>query len=99
MRQEDKLNEYPIEELGFYHLTNNGWVRKDATPFPENGVETWSYQMTCPSEDAKEQIWLTRVWKDKHVESADRKALRGRFGIPVEFQTDRHRNLTLQIEV
>ena len=55
--------------------------------------------MTCPSDDAKEQIWLTRVWKDKHVESADRKALRGRFGIPVEFQTDRHRNLTLQIEV
>jgi hypothetical protein len=91
------LSEYPREELGFYHLTNGGWIRKDAAPFPGDRVETWSYHIIYLSDDAKERIWLTRVWKDNHLASGERKALRGRFGIPVEIQPDR--NITIQCDV
>ena len=91
------MSEYPTEERGFYHLTQSGWMRRDDSPFPKDRVETWSYQAIHLSDDAKERIWLTRIWKDTHLSSDDRKALRGRFGIPIELQTDR--NITLQCEV
>lgn len=91
------MSEYPTEDRGFYHLTQSGWIRRDADPFPNDRVETWSYQAIYLSDDAKERIWLTRIWKDNHLSSGDRKALRGRFGIPVELQTGR--NVTLQCEV
>jgi len=91
------LSEYPTEVRGFYHLTSSGWVRRDESPFPDDRVETWSYQAIYLSDHAKERIWLTRIWKDDHLASGVRKALRGRFGFPVEIQTDRH--ITLQCEV
>ena len=91
------VSEYPTEERGFYHLTPAGWVRKDAAPYPDNRVETWSYQAICVSDDAKECIWLTRIWKDDHLANNDRDAMRSRFGMPVELQTGR--NITLQCEV
>jgi hypothetical protein len=91
------LSQDPTEERGFFHLTQSGWIRKDAMPYPGDRVETWSYQAIHLSDDAKDRIWLTRIWKDKHVASGDRKALRGRFGIPVDIHTDRH--ITLQCEV
>jgi len=91
------LTDYPTEDRGFYHLTQGGWIRRDATPFPSDRVETWSYQAIYLSKDAKEHICLTRVWKDNHLASGDRKALRGRFGIPIELQTGR--NITLQCDV
>lgn len=91
------MTDYPTEDRGFYHLTNNGWVRRDAAPFPSNRVETWSYQAIHLSDDAKDRIWLTRVWKDNHLARDERKALRGQFGIPVEIQMDR--NITIQCEV
>lgn len=91
------MSEEPTEERGFYHLTQGGWIRKDAMPFPGDRVETWSYQVIHLSGDAKDHIWLTRIWKDKNVASLDRRALRGRFGMPIEIQTDRH--ITLQCDV
>ncbi|HET7085531.1 MAG TPA: hypothetical protein VFI23_12220 [Rhizomicrobium sp.] len=91
------MSEYPTEERGFYHLTPTGWVRKDAAPYPSGRVETWSYQVILLSDDAKERIWLTRIWKDNHVTDDDRDALRGYFGMPIEFQTGRH--ITLQCDV
>ena len=91
------MSEDPTEERGFYHLTRNGWLRQDAMPFPGDRVETWSYQAIHLSDDAKDRIWLTRVWKDKHLDGSERKALRGRFGMPVEIQTDRH--ITLQCDI
>lgn len=91
------MTQFPTEERGFFHLTQNGWIRKDENPFPEDRVETWSYQVIFLSDDAKEHIWLTRVWKSSHLDSGDRKALRGHFGMPVDLQTGRH--ITLQCDV
>ena len=87
----------PTEDCGFYHLTPAGWVRRDAAPYPNDRVETWSYQAFHLSDDAKERICLTRIWMDNHLASDDREALRGRFGMPVELQTGR--NITLQCDV
>jgi hypothetical protein len=95
--QEDRLTQYPTEERGLYHLTPSGWIRQDKPPFPTDRAETWSYQIIYISDDAKERIWLTRIWKDCHLDSGDRKALRGRFGMPVDLQTGR--NITLQCDV
>jgi len=96
-RTESKVSEYPTEDRGFYHLTPAGWVRRDAVPYPKDRVETWSYQAIYLSDDAKERIWLTRIWQDEHLAGEERKALRGRFGMPVELQADR--NITLQCDV
>jgi hypothetical protein len=91
------LNQYPTQDSGLYHLTKSGWTRKDESPFPGDRVETWSYQAECPSEDAKERICLTRIWKDDHLASGDREALRGRVGMPIELQMGR--NITFECEV
>lgn len=86
---------YPSEDTGFYHLTNNGWVRKDQAPFPPARLETWSYQAEFPAEDAKERIYLTRVWKDEGA-AGMREILHHRFGMPIVPQPDR--NITLECE-
>ena len=91
------MGQFPTEDRGFYHLTQSGWIRKDNTPFPQDRVETWSYQAIYLSDDAKERIWLTRIWKDGHCDSSDGKSLRDRFGMPIDLQTDR--NITLQCDV
>lgn len=91
------MAQFPTQDTGLYHLTRGGWVRRDKAPFPQDRVETWSYQSECPSEDAKERICLVRIWKDGHVTGDDRKTLRGLFGMPVELQTGR--NITLECEV
>ena len=91
------MSEEESEESGFYHLTRSGWVRQDTLPYPGERVETWSYQAVHVSDDAKDQIWLTRVWKDTHIDSGDRKALRVRFGIPIAAEPKRH--ITVQCEV
>lgn len=62
-RKEEKIKQYPIQDNGLYHLTPAGWVRQDNAPFPTDRLETWSYQAECPSDDAKEQICLRRIWK------------------------------------
>jgi hypothetical protein len=55
------MSELSKIERGFYHLTPNGWARRDHQPFPKDRVETWAYEMECPAEDAKERVRLTRM--------------------------------------
>jgi len=91
------MKPYPIEDNGTYHLTRHGWIRKDTEPFPEDRIETWSYQAECPADDAKEQVCLRRTWKEPRLTDQERDVLRDLFGIPVALQTGR--NITLECEV
>ncbi len=77
-------------ESGYFHLTPNGWGRKDDEPAPPDRLETWEYQMERPATDAKEQVTLTRVWISKDVTDAQSVALHVRHGEAVQATLDRN---------
>jgi hypothetical protein len=83
-----------VRDKGYFHLTSNGWVRQDNLPYPEGRLETWLYEMECPSDDAKDRVYLTRVWFSPSMTSRARDALRARFGEPLMATPDR--NVTLE---
>ncbi|HJT41944.1 MAG TPA: hypothetical protein VJ750_00430 [Rhizomicrobium sp.] len=91
------MDTFPKNECGFFHLTPEGWVRKDRQPFPQNRVETWAYEMECLAEDAKERVCLTRTWILPEIHSEAYKSLHARFGEPISSTTER--NVTLECEV
>lgn len=74
---------------GYFHLTPDGWLRKDDEPFPAERVETWEYDMTQASGWSKENISLTCVWVSDATARSERNDLRKRFGFP--FSRDRRR--------
>jgi hypothetical protein len=41
------MDNFPKIEHGFFHLTPEGWIRKDYHPFPGDRLETWAYEMEC----------------------------------------------------
>jgi hypothetical protein len=88
---------YPKTECGFYHLTADGWCRKDTQPFPEDRLETWAYEMEQPAEDAKERISLTRTWKNPDLSSESLGAFHAWFGEPLLPTVAR--NVILECEV
>ena len=77
-------------DTGYYHLTPDGWRRKDFEPYPANRVETWRYESETPSDAAKEQIHLVRLWSSTGASTAQRAQLRAKFGVPIEIAHDRH---------
>lgn len=91
------MTNYPINDEGFYHLTRNGWIRKDQSPFPRDRVETWSYAMECPADDAKERVCLKRTWKHRDLGFQESEALRAKFGTPVQLTPGR--NIILESEI
>ena len=91
------MNGFPKIECGFFHLTPDGWVRRDREPFPKNRVETWAYEMECLAEDAKERVCLTRTWVQPEFPSQARENLHFRFGEPMAATPER--NVTLECEV
>lgn len=91
------MNGYPRIDTGFFHLTPHGWLRQDHLPFPADRVETWSYHMECPADDAREQVSLCRVWAHPKVELQRRDAIRAQFGDAQLPTTDR--NVTLECQV
>ena len=80
---------YPKSESGYFHLTPDGWMRKDDKPFPENRLETWRYDMECATDADKEQVHLARVWVSD-TPSAQLDATRKRFGDAIPPAHDRH---------
>ena len=88
---------FPQIERGFFHLTPQGWVRRDAVPFPDDRLETWRYEMEWPAEDAKEQVTLTKVWISPVSAEAANDQLRTRFGEPVKASSARNVKLECQI--
>jgi hypothetical protein len=91
------MSEYPKRDSGFFHLTPQGWVRWDQRPFPADRVETWSYEMECPAEDAKEQVCLTRIWGNARITAQDHEIISARFGEPLRPTLER--NVMLECEV
>ncbi|HWB54375.1 MAG TPA: hypothetical protein VG722_09280 [Tepidisphaeraceae bacterium] len=79
---------FPKTDSGYFHLTEDGWVRKDDRPFPANRLETWRYEMECESEADKEKVHLTRIWSGTAPERADR--LRQRYGEAIPPSHERH---------
>ena len=77
-------------DMGYFHLTPEGWERKDSEPFPSNRVETWRYKSETPSDAAKEQVRLERLWSSSAASTAQRANLRAKFGVPIEIVHDRH---------
>jgi hypothetical protein len=86
---------FPRQDGGYFHLTPKGWVRKDRAPFPEDRCETWLYEMEWPSEDAKEQVILTKIWASPNSPAIER--LRAQFGNPLA--PSRTRNVKLECRV
>jgi hypothetical protein len=91
------VSDYPKIETGFYHLTPKGWLRQDHMPVPEDRVETWSYEMVCPADDARDEVYLRRIWASPSTTSEVRDALRAKFGDPLSPTTTR--NVTLECMV
>lgn len=91
------MSEYPKSDSGFFHLTPQGWVRRDRQPFPEDRLETWSYEMECPAEDAKEHVCLTRIWVNSRVTPQDHDVIHARFGEPLLPTAER--NIVLECRV
>lgn len=91
------MSDFPRSDLGFFHLTPVGWMRRDRQPFPEDRIETWGYAMEQPAEDTKELVHLTRVWVKPGTTPQSCKALHDSFGEPVTPSLER--NLTLTCEV
>lgn len=77
-------------DMGYFHLTPEGWKRKDCEPFPANRVETWQYDSETPSNAAKEQVHLIRLWSSPNMPTSQRARLRAKFGVPIEIVHDRH---------
>jgi len=88
---------YPKTERGFFHLSSDGWHRKDQMPFPDDRLETWAFEMEQPAEDAKERINLTRTWKRPGMSREGLEAFHACFGEPM-LPTE-SRNVTLKCEV
>lgn len=80
---------YPISDEGYFHLTENGWLRQDMEPFPTTRLETWHYETTTPSSAHKELVHLTRIWIAPGPE-AEIAAIRHRYGDAVEPSPNRH---------
>jgi hypothetical protein len=81
-------------DKGYFHLTPRGWVRRDNLPYPDERVETWLYELECPAEDAKDRVYLTRIWFNPGVTPGTRDAIRAKFGEPM--MATRERNVTLE---
>jgi hypothetical protein len=77
-------------DTGYYHLTPDGWARKDNEPFPANRLETWQYESATPSDAAKEQVHFVRLWASANAPAERRARLRAKFGVPIEIGHDRH---------
>lgn len=77
-------------DFGYFHLTGEGWVRKDTQPFPAGRLETWRYEEERPAIDAKERIRLTRIWHDPSATEHQLEALHAHFGEAVCPDADRH---------
>jgi len=84
-------------ENGYFHLTPNGWTRKDSGAPPADRLETWKYELERPAPDAKDEVTLTRIWISKEVTSAQSVTLHTRHGEAVE--ATRERNVTLDCHV
>lgn len=80
----------PQSDFGYFHLTDEGWVRKDAQPFPAGRLETWQYEEERPANDAKDQIRLTRIWHDPSASQSQLESLHAYFGEAICPDTDRH---------
>jgi hypothetical protein len=88
------VKEQTMNDFGYFHLTPHGWVRQDAEPFPPDRLETWSYEMECPAEDAKERVCLTRIWVAPHASLEERDRVRASHHRPLAATPDR--NITLE---
>jgi hypothetical protein len=88
------MDNFPKTEHGFFHLTPEGWIRKDYQPFPGDRLETWAYEMECLAEDAKERACMTRTWIQPELAPQTRESLRIRFGEPMAPTLER--NVTLE---
>jgi len=86
-----------MNDKGYFHLTPKGWVRQDNLPYPEDRVETWLYELECPAEDAKDRVYLTRIWVSSDTAAKARDALRTQFGEPMMATPER--NVTLECQV
>jgi hypothetical protein len=75
----------------YFHLTPNGWIRRDKLPFPQDRVETWVYETQPVGEDADVAVRLLRLWSDAAMTAATRDALRARFGRVAAPKPDRNR--------
>jgi hypothetical protein len=93
----EPMSDFPRIDCGFFHLTPEGWSRRDREPFPADRVETWRYEMFCPAADAKERVCLTRIWSRPGARSEEREILRARFGTPLAATPER--NVTLECQV
>jgi hypothetical protein len=82
-----QVSEY---ESGYFHLTQNGWTRKDSKPPPPDRLETWKYQLERPAPDAKDEVTLARVWISKDLTDAQSIALHERHGEAVLATRDRN---------
>lgn len=91
------MADYPKIERGLFHLLPQGWCRKDQAPYPEDRLETWTYELEIPTEDAKERICLIRTWKKPDMSSETLNELHARFGEPVLPTVCR--NVTFECEV
>ncbi len=85
-----KTIELPQTDSGLFHLTANGWVRKDFAPYPPDRAESWQYEMERPYPDAKEIVHLTRIWISPDMPDSQLQELRKRYGGAVMPTADRH---------
>jgi hypothetical protein len=81
---------FPKTDEGFYHLTPDGWERRDAEPFPAGRLETWRFHTEVPSDAAKQQVHLERLWEAPDLTPEQRAHLRRRFGYPIQPAHDLH---------
>lgn len=89
---------YPQVHLGYFHLTETGWIRqREIAPLPNGCQETWRYESEQLSEEAKERVCLTRVWSRPDASPQTLEALHARFGEPLE--PTPARNVTLECDV
>lgn len=77
-------------DFGYFHLTSQGWVRKDTQPFPADRMETWQYEEERPAEDAKDRIRLTRIWHKPNTAATELERLHAHFGEAISPDIDRH---------
>ena len=92
------MSDYPKRDRGYYHLTEEGWMRQDQPPFPSDRIQTWLYEMECQAEDSKERVCLTRIWNRPDLPLAALTLLQHRYGRePVE--PSPVRNVTMECSV
>lgn len=75
---------------GYFHLTRQGWVRKDGEPYPNDRIETWHYSMHQSSGWSAEKRNLSCSWADSKLGRPERDGLRNQFGWPYGLGRDRH---------